>query len=195
ALAVNPINPKVIYVGGANSLGGDALSVSIDAGSTGSPGLYAGNNGSKVNTAGQLHTDTHAIVFSSDGTKLYVGNDGGVWETGDVGIPSNVRWNGLNNSLSITQFYPGISVAAGNIHLALGGTQDNGTQLYSGNLQWQERGVCGDGAYNVISGSTWYIACAGDEGVWSFNSGASFRFAGNGIGTCTTNVTSDCYTA
>lgn len=191
-LAVSPTNPKLIYVGGANSLGGDTLSVSSDGGTTWSSDLYAGNGGTTVNTAGQLHTDTHVIVFSSDGTKLYVGNDGGIWETSDVGVSSHVRWNGLNNSLSLTQFYPGISVSSGNLHLALGGTQDNDTQMYLGNLQWQESGFCGDGAYTAISGSTQYIACAGDEGVWTSNPGG-FRWAASGIGTCTTTVTSNCY--
>ena len=195
ALAVSPTNPNVIYVGGANSFGGDTLAVSTDGGTTWSKDLNAGGGANTVNASGQLHVDTHAIVFSSDGTKLYIGNDGGVWETGNVGVSSQVKWNGLNNSLSLTQFYPGISVSPGNLHVALGGTQDNGTQMYSGNLQWQDTGICGDGGYTAISGSTQYIACAGDEGVWISGSGAT-RWAGNGIGTCTTTITSlsaNCY--
>ena len=195
AVAVSPKDPNVIYVGGTNSLGGKTLAVTTDGGFTWSKDLYAGNNGSAVNSAGQLHTDTHVIVFSSDGKKLYIGDDGGVWETGNVGVTSGITWNGLNNSLSLTQFYPGISTSSMNI-LTLGGTQDNDTQLFSGDLGWMETGFCGDGGYTAISGIIWYVACAGNEGVWSTEQGVSSRWAGNGIGTCTTTIpSSNCYNA
>lgn len=192
ALVVSPTNPTEIYAGGTNDFGGDALTVSADGGNTWSPDLYAGNSGSTVNSAGQLHSDTHAIAFPRDGTVLAVGNDGGIWTTTNVGAMSNVTWNDLGGPLAITQFYPGISIVPGSPNTGLGGTQDNGTQLYTGKLEWQQIS-CGDGASTAITpnGATAYIACAANEGLFS----TSIGWAGNGIGTCTTMVTSNCYQA
>lgn len=199
AIGVSPVNPLTIYAGGANSFGGDALTVSTDGGTTWSPDLYAGNNGSAINSSGQLHTDTHAITFSADGTKLYEGNDGGVWMTTNVGLSSNITWSDLNAPLAITQFYPGISILPGSANTGFGGTQDNGTQGYAGNLQWQNIPMCGDGGYTTIAGTTiLFYACAAGEGVWEINAGVNpptLNWGGNGIGTCTSTVTSNCYTA
>jgi hypothetical protein len=170
AVGVSPANPALIYAGGTNDFGGDALTVSMDGGITWSPDLYAGG-GIAPNPNGQLHTDTHAIAFSKDGTKLYVGNDGGIWLTTNVGAPSNVTWTDLNNSLNITQFYPGISIFPGNPNLGFGGTQDNGTLSYSGTLGW-ETIIGGDGGYTAINPSqtTLYAANAFAQGIFEFGS-------------------------
>jgi photosystem II stability/assembly factor-like uncharacterized protein len=194
AVSISPTNPSEIYVGGTNDFGGDALTVSTDGGNTWSPDLYAGNSGSSVNPAGQLHTDTHAIAFSPDGTVLAIGNDGGVWTTTNVGVSSNITWNDLSAPLAITQFYPGISIFPGDPSHGLGGTQDNGTQGYSGGLEWQQF-ACGDGGPTAITpdGSVLYLACAFNQGIFSTN--PTPRWAGNGIGTCTSTVTSNCYKA
>jgi len=194
AAGISPKNPNLIYLGGTNNFGGDTLTVSTDGGSTWSADLYAGNSGSLVNPAGQLHTDTHAIAFPPDGAVLAVGNDGGVLTTSNVGISSNIKWNDLNATVAVTQFYPGISIFPGNPNQGLGGTQDNGTQAYSGSLEWQQI-ACGDGASSAVtpSGSIFYIACAADEGLFS----SSMGWAGNGVGTCTAIPPSSapCYSA
>lgn len=194
AVGISPTNPNEIYVGGTNDFGGDALALSMDVGNTWSPDLYAGNNGSTVNTAGQLHTDTYAIAFPQDATVLVVGNDGGIWTTTNVGAASSITWNDLGGPLAITQFYPGISITPGNPNQGLGGTQDNSTQVYTGAAEWQEI-ACGDGASTAITpnGATAYIACAANAGLFSLST--SLGWAGNGIGTCTSTVTSNCYQA
>jgi photosystem II stability/assembly factor-like uncharacterized protein len=189
AVSISPTNPSEIYVGGTNDFGGDALTVSTDGGNTWSPDLYAGNNGSTVNPAGQLHTDTHAIAFSPDGTVLAIGNDGGVWTTTNVGVSSNITWNDLNGPLAITQFYPGISIFPGDPSHGIGGTQDNGTQGYSGGLEWQQFVACGDGGPTAITpnGPVLYWACAIEPGIFSTNPALSgnYGWAANGIGNCT----------
>lgn len=199
AIGVSPVNPLIIYAGGTNDFGGDALTVSTDGGTTWSPDLYAGNNGSTVNSSGQLHTDTHAIAFSNDGTKVYEGNDGGVWMTTNVGLSSNITWSDLNAPLAITQFYPGISILPSSANTGFGGTQDNGTQEYAGNLQWQNIPMCGDGGYTAMAGTaTLFWACAAGQGIWEVNGAVNpptLTPADNGIGTCTSTVNTNCYTA
>ena len=53
-------------------------------------------------------------------------------------------WTELNNALAITQFYFSPSINPKNVSDSFGGTQDNGTQKYSGMLKWEDV-VCGDG--------------------------------------------------
>ena len=205
---IGPTNQNLIYAGGNNSFGGtaSALTVSTDGGLTWSPDLYAGGGIAfpGTNPNGQLHTDTHAIAFSSDGTKMYVGNDGGAWLTTNVGATAGVNWTDLNTTLNITQFYPGISIFPGNPNLGFGGTQDNGTQAYKGNVEWQGF-ICGDGAYTTIAAaqptSTLYAACAADEGIFKIGFAASpfaitsITPALNGIGACSSVQISNCYQA
>src|SRR5205085_2763519 len=53
--------------------------------------------------------------------------------------------------------YPGMSLDAANPDFAVGGTQDNGTQLYSGKPSWQNV-ACGDGGFTVIDESNSKVA-------------------------------------
>ena len=87
--------------------------------------------------AANVHSDQHALVFSPAGDKLYVGDDGGVWSsTNPDAAVGTLAFSSLNNGLANLQFYRGISMAAGNPNLGMGGMQDNGTALYQGQSQW-----------------------------------------------------------
>lgn len=78
----------------------------------------------KVYSGGVVHADFHAAAFFA-ASSFYVGNDGGVWRTSDLGGTGTAGdWTNLNSSLAITQFYSGTASDA--IHF-LGGTQDNGS--------------------------------------------------------------------
>lgn len=108
-----------------------------------------------------LHVDQHAMAFSANGSRLYVGNDGGAYRTDDSAA-SSISWVNLNNALNITQFYPGVSIHPSSEQAGFGGTQDNGTQIYSGNLAWSDTNACGDGGWTAIdpaTPSTVYAAC------------------------------------
>jgi hypothetical protein len=83
------------------------------------------------------HADHHIIVSvpPGSGTAVINGNDGGLYYTSDINTagnnPPNYNngWVYLNNNLGITQFYG----LAGNATSGVlyGGTQDNGTVVYS----------------------------------------------------------------
>jgi hypothetical protein len=107
-------------------LGGVGLRMSLDGGATITP---IGNGG---------HVDHHA--FASDpgygvtNSTLYNGNDGGVYRSLNANVTTgSPTWTTLNNGLGITQFYGAAGKAGGRI---TGGTQDNGTLLWTGTTNW-----------------------------------------------------------
>jgi photosystem II stability/assembly factor-like uncharacterized protein len=172
-IAVDPTNANVVYAGGAASR---TLVRSLDGGATWSVLQPDGFGG--------VHPDLHALAFSSDGSKLYLGTDGGAWSSTDI-LSAQVNFTQLNDTLAITQFYPGISVGPGTVPLAFGGTQDNGTQRYTGSEVWNNV-ACGDGgstAIGLTAPTTVYTTCAPFQVLKSTSSGdfTSWFVAENGI--------------
>jgi photosystem II stability/assembly factor-like uncharacterized protein len=156
AVAVEPNNPNVVFVGGAFGGGSAIVYRSTDGGShwtnvtQGADGLF-------------LHADLHALAFSADSSTLYAGNDGGVWRA-STPTATPVPWTQLNNALAITQFYFSPSINPKDVTNSFGGTQDNGTQKYSGMLTWDDV-VCGDGGWTAMDPATpsnVYSVCEGD---------------------------------
>jgi len=149
-VAVDPVNPQVVFIGGSDEPG--TLYQSLNGGATWTNVAVGGN-------LVELHEDHHALAFSANGGTLYVGNDGGVWSATD---PTTLypNWTNLNNPLAITQFYPGNSVSSPS--LVYGGTQDNGVQQYTGSIAWNYS-WCGDGGWTAVNPgtpSTVYASCA-----------------------------------
>jgi hypothetical protein len=124
-----------------------------------------------------LHEDQHTMAWA--GSRLIVGNDGGVWSSEDSGS----SWTNHNSNLVITQFYDG-SLHPADPHFALGGSQDNGTQTWSGDPAWR-RIFPGDGADNAISfvrpGERWLVSFQGLEIVRVGEGGRQFLDADDGI--------------
>src|SRR5262249_39260090 len=98
ALAIDPVEPNIIYYGtSSNPIGtGGTLWRSRDGGASWSD--------ISVGVSGGLHADTHAIVIDPRHPNvLFTGNDGGIWRSDNA--PEGVtNWTNLNRSLSITQF-------------------------------------------------------------------------------------------
>jgi photosystem II stability/assembly factor-like uncharacterized protein len=91
-IRVHPANPNVVVAAGLppyRSLDGGVTWANI---AVGADGLAA-------------HTDHHALAFTADGSRLYDGNDGGVFSTASLPSPSRV-WKNLNATLAITEFSP-----------------------------------------------------------------------------------------
>src|SRR5690349_9201718 len=131
-IVVDPTNPDLVYFGGVplfRSTDGGATFTSITTG---------------------IHVDQHALVIEAQNPSvLWLGNDGGVYRSADYGS----TWTDLNSSLSLTQFYPGVSAFPGSAYGLLGGTQDNGTLEYEGSPAWQE--VLGaDGGFTTVNFQT-----------------------------------------
>ena len=176
ALAVQPGNSNAIFAGGQATYAapsGGSVVQSLDGGNTWT--IYS-----------NIHPDAHAFVFTPDGSILYVGNDGGMWSTNQIGS-TNITWANLNTGLATEQFYPGLSIDSNNVNLGFGGTQDNGTESYTGTTTW-DVAACGDGGVTLIdnttSPDTVYINCV-DGGLFykSIDGGHSFLPAQSGINT------------
>ena len=112
-IVVDPVDPNVLYAGGI--------------------GLWKCTNCGASPTwsfLNPVHSDQQTMAWA--GGRLIVGSDGGVWSTTDGGA----TWNDHNTSLSITQFYAG-SLHPTDPSFALGGSQDNGTEKWTGLDAWQ----------------------------------------------------------
>ena len=138
-IRVHPTDPNVVWSG--------ALQIyrSLDGGATWAALAQAGANQVSI------HVDFHHLAFTPDGNKLFLANDGGMYSTTDVNAAS-VNWTNLNSTLAITQFYPGLAVDPARPDVAVGGTQDNGTQRFSGVESWNNV-TCGDGGFQAIDPS------------------------------------------
>jgi hypothetical protein len=165
-LAIDPSNPNSLWFGGLY--------------------LYQSSNSgasfADVTTAGTtVHVDHHAIAFDPQTpTTVYSANDGGVWRS----LNGGTTWSTLNTNLSVTQFYPGISVNPTSTTEILGGTQDNGTEEWSGTAAWNQI-AGGDGSFTAIdpAGVTRYISFtpgSSSKRVYRFDN-TGWQFKGLGL--------------
>lgn len=113
-IAIDPTDKNKIFIGGINiwqtNNGGNDWEISTM--------WYGGTQNPTV------HADQHDLWFTPDGSRLLVGNDGGVYKTDDNG--ANYDWIGRGKNT--TQFYR-IATSQQNLDVLIGGSQDNGTKL------------------------------------------------------------------
>jgi len=161
ALAVNPNSADNIITGGVN------VWRSTDGGIN-SAAISKWNE--PTGSFEYVHADIHELTYNPVDGKLYVGSDGGVSVSSDNGQTFTNIWDGLQ----IMQFYRIAGVEA-NPNLIIGGTQDNGTNVYSGSPNIQH--IFGaDGMDCVIdynNNSTLYFAYQGGGFRKSTNGGAN----------------------
>lgn len=126
-IEVDPTNPDLVYFGGVS--------------------FYRSTDGGQTwpDIGSSLHADFHAMAFTPNNPRrIIVGNDGGVWLSSDGGN----SFNNINGNLSLTQFQS-VAIHPTNPNITIGGTQDNGTNMYTGNLVWQHADD-GDGGFARI---------------------------------------------
>ncbi len=169
-LAVHPTDPNTIYASGID------LYKSSNGGSSWTQLTYWYYSPGHSQYA---HADHHALAFHpSNPNTVYAGTDGGLFRSTNGGT----SWTGLNNGLATFQFY-----AMGNSLLApsecFGGTQDNGTNKYTGSTSWSEV-YGGDGGYCVVDYTNPNIVYAETQmgsHVKSTNGGVSWYSIQTGI--------------
>jgi photosystem II stability/assembly factor-like uncharacterized protein len=115
-----------VYTGGAGSSGSlpSSFMFSNDGGTTFTDEMVA------VDGNSALHADVHDITtWPGSSNEVWVGNDGGVFYSTDRGQ----YWVNANTNLALTQFqYCDLHPTDPN--QAYGGTQDNGTDSFLGNI-------------------------------------------------------------
>ncbi len=81
----------------------------------------------------KMHVDQHCAAFYEKNPNIiYVGNDGGMYKTTDLGS----IWIDINNNLQVTQFYS-MDIDHRSRNRNIGGTQDNGTQANKDSDNWK----------------------------------------------------------
>jgi photosystem II stability/assembly factor-like uncharacterized protein len=135
-LLVDPTNSAIVYAAGAADA--NSLLRSTNSGANWTDISHTG-------VAVQPHVDHHGIDFDTNG-KLLDGDDGGIYRLDDPTVPS---WNDLNGNLNTIQFQ-GIGLHPTNANIVIGGSQDNGTEVYSGAPLWTET-EGGDGGLATFS--------------------------------------------
>jgi photosystem II stability/assembly factor-like uncharacterized protein len=171
-LGVHPTDPNVLYAGGLGAVR------TSDGGITWSD-VFADDLSPKTDI---VHVDEQAIAFAAGGQRVYLGSDGGVNSTPEI-TSNSILWTNLVATLTLTQFYPGISIHPSDTTIGYGGTQDNSTERYSGNSAW-DAVVCGDGGQTAIdftTPSTVYAACTQTTIQKSTDGGETWTIANRGI--------------
>jgi photosystem II stability/assembly factor-like uncharacterized protein len=159
-IAVDPINPNVVFFGGQESnpnTGATQVLETTDGGATFTD-ISVGASG-----VDSPHTDHHAMTFDANGN-LLDGNDGGIWRLTDATVGA-IAWQDINGNLSTLQA-TGIGISPTDPNIAFLGTQDNGTSKFTGALPWDlSDPEGGDGGFVRVDPSnpnTIYHTFAGD---------------------------------
>lgn len=114
-IAVSPTNPEEVHVGEIETF------VSF----TGGKRFTKTAIWSYPNSTGYVHADIHEMVYF--GNTLYIGSDGMITKTDD----SATSFTDLTETLANRQFYRIASGVNGSPYKLMGGSQDNGTSVYS----------------------------------------------------------------
>jgi photosystem II stability/assembly factor-like uncharacterized protein len=167
AIAADPLNAEIIYVGGVNvwkSTNG-GTSWSINSHWYGGCGVPA------------VHADCHYLTYSPVNGTLYACNDGGLYFT----INGGTTWTDRTETMTIGQIYK-LGQSQTVKELVINGFQDNGTYTYTA-AGWLQSGG-GDGMECAVDYSnaayTYYTIYYGDI-YRLFNNGNELHIAGNGV--------------
>ena len=126
-----------------------------------------------------VHVDHHAVAYRPGSpNNVFVGSDGGVWESTTDGS----GWTSRNAGLVTYQFYD-ICVSQFSPSFIMGGTQDQGTDRWTGTTTWLE-GLFADGMVCNINpnvSNVIYAEIQSGGHYKSTNSGSGWTEIMNGI--------------
>ncbi|MCP5051340.1 MAG: PKD domain-containing protein [bacterium] len=115
AIAVSPVDAEEVHIGEIETF------VSTNGGKR----FTKTSIWSYPNNTGYVHSDIHEMVYF--GSTLFVGSDGMITRSDD----SASTWTDLTETLAVRQFYKMASGVNGNPYKLAGGSQDNGTSVYT----------------------------------------------------------------
>ena len=133
-IAVNPQNALDVHIAGVLSWRSIDGGVNFDITSQWVPQTAAGQG------IGYCHADIDIMEFignDTDGYKLYVGSDGGIFVADNPLNVSSSYYRDLTTGLSIKQFYK-IGISQTDPVVVTGGSQDNGSSVLGANGIWKD---------------------------------------------------------
>lgn len=195
AVAVDPADANTVYLVGDLLWDGNDWNLSFWKGTiTGGPGSYvfpfnsanAANPSVDPTWIGQdVHPDGHCLVFAlnaagtaHDGRNVWVGTDGGVFQSTDTG--ANDSFVARNTGLAITQLTY-LAQRPDTDAVVFAGCQDNGNLRFWGDPVWVEAPE-GDGGGVAISPFNQMCLMRQYHNAGSFDKDANFL---GGLSTCT----------
>ncbi len=150
ALAVSPLDPNKMLIGGVNTWYSTNGGVNWQLANQWTP--------SSITSVNTVHADKHYIVYQPlRPNVIFECNDGGLYKT--LNDPSTLGWMDLTNGLGITQFYR--LAVANYATYAIGGAQDNGSKRIQASGAGSSELTGGDGMnceMDPTSSSTYYTA-------------------------------------
>ncbi len=169
-IAISPLNPDQVLIGGVNTY------QSLDGGySWDLVTRWTGNSpGVKV-----VHADKHYMAFHPlKPTTFFECNDGGLYKTSD---PASLLWTDLSNGLGITQFYR--NAVSNTANFVLGGSQDNGSKkiTFAGTFHELTGGDGMDCQIDPSNPNTFYTSVQYGSIRRTTNNGANFTTVSNNI--------------
>jgi hypothetical protein len=154
-IEADPINDEILYVGGINT------HRSVDSGNSWTQiSKWSNNPNMNTLTVPFVHADVHSLTFNpTDANQGLIGSDGGVSIATSLNTASNNSSSILNRNLgyNVTQFYYG-DINQNNFTNGddfIGGTQDNGSPIFTNSVQGSNLTptfdpLGGDGSYSAI---------------------------------------------
>ncbi len=128
-IAVNPNDANEVHIAGLLTWRSTNGGVNFTCTSDWQPGLAAAEN------IGYCHSDVDDLLFY--GSTLFAVTDGGIYKAENTGTVNANYFEDLTAGLGIRQFYKiGISQTAAVV--VSGGSQDNGTSVYSAANGWKD---------------------------------------------------------
>ena len=169
-MAVHPTNPAIVYSSGLDCY------KSSDSGVNWTRKSFWNYSPSHSQYA---HADHHDLIFKpGDPNTILAATDGGIYKSTNGGD----TWTPLNSGLATYQFYAmGNDVL--NSSVCYGGTQDNGTNKYTGSSTWAWV-LSGDGGYcnvDYTNSNIVYAETQRGQHYKSTNAGSSWFYIQSGI--------------
>lgn len=128
-IAVNPNDANEVHIAGILTWRSVDGGVNFNITSQWVPGNAASQN------IGYCHADVDIMEFI--GNKLYVGSDGGIFVANNTSTVNATYYTDLTAGLGIRQFYK-IGISQTSPVVVSGGSQDNGTSVYSAAGAWTD---------------------------------------------------------
>jgi hypothetical protein len=148
-LTVDPSNPNHVFAGL------EEVYQSFDAGATWTTINPYWNYAFPCNATNSCppvtHPDQHAVLIL--GSKVYIGNDGGVYSRNLDNHAPMGGWTDLNDTLHTLQYYDAAAASTASGLSVWGGLQDNGTTFLRAGTTHSITPAGGDGGYVIVNPS------------------------------------------